>query len=89
MAAELNELAYKGNIGVMELARFHAKATPDEKKKFAELMKKKATAKGDSAQKQMAGEIWDHVQSVTGVKLYQMESVFGTYRQALLESVWG
>lgn len=83
----IDEAAYKGNIGVMELAKFHSKASAQDKAKFSDLMKKKAGAKNDAEEKQMAGEIWDHVQKVTGMKLLQMESAtpFATYKEALLE----
>jgi hypothetical protein len=56
---ELNELAYKGNIGIMELVKFHKIATPDQSRKMKELI---ATGKHDEA--------WQHLQKVTGVKLH-------------------
>lgn len=86
MTDRIEEASYRGNIGVMELAKFHSKASAQQKSKFAELMKMKANAKSDSEEKQMAAQIWDHVQTVTGVKLHQMEA-FVCYKEALLESV--
>ena len=32
----INELAYKGNLGVMELIKFHSTATPEQKKEMKE-----------------------------------------------------
>lgn len=72
--SDLKEASYKGNIGVMELVKFHSSAKPEQKKKFAELMKKKQEASSEETQKQMAGQIWDLVQQVTKIKLHQMES---------------
>lgn len=61
---ELNELAYKGNIGVMELVKFHNTAKPDELKKFKELL-----ASGKKA------ESLELLNKVTGVKLHESEEV--------------
>ena len=55
----LDEAAYKGNIGVMELAKFHSKASPAQKSKFTELMRKKYAARNDVEEKRVADEIWD------------------------------
>ena len=57
---ELQEAAYAGNIGIMELIKFKSKATPEQKKKFDDLLKNK---KGK--------EVWDLVQDVTGIKLHK------------------
>ena len=56
----LNELAYKGNIGVMEMVKFHQMATPEEKKELKRLI--------DSNDKDA---VWDLVTKVTGVKLHR------------------
>ena len=59
----LVEAAYEGNIGVMELVKFHSKATPEQKKKFKEHVDNKRTK-----------DAWKMVQSVTGVKLHKSVS---------------
>lgn len=82
---QVSEASYRGNIGVMELAKFHSTAKPADKEKFTELMKKKASAKTDEEQRQMASQIWDHVQKVTGTKLHQMESTMIPFK-TMLES---
>lgn len=82
---QVSEASYRGNIGVMELAKFHSTAKPADKEKFTELMKKKASAKSDEEQRQMASQIWDHVQKVTGTKLHQMESTMIPFK-TMLES---
>lgn len=56
----LKEAAYAGNIGIMELIKFKSKATPEQKKKFEELLAKKKNK-----------EVWALVQDVTGVKLHK------------------
>lgn len=56
----LKEAAYAGNIGIMELIKFKSKATPEQKKKFEELLSKKKNK-----------EVWQLVQDVTGVKLHK------------------
>jgi hypothetical protein len=56
----VNEASYVGNIGIMELIKFHKKATPEQKKKFDSLVKGKKNK-----------EAWDMVQDVTGVKLHK------------------
>lgn len=58
----ITELAYAGNIGIMELAKFHSTATPEQKVKFKQLM-----AAGKKA------AVWKLVQSVVGVKLQGKE----------------
>lgn len=72
-ADEISEASYKGNIGIMELIKFHKNASPEDKKKFNDLMKKKASG-SDIQQRKTADQIWDHVQRVTGMKLQAMES---------------
>lgn len=57
---EINELSYKGNIGIMELVKFHNKATPEQSKQLKELI-----AKGKQ------DEAWKLLQDVTGVKLHE------------------
>jgi hypothetical protein len=57
---QLHEAAYAGNIGIMELIKFKSKATPEQKKKFDELLAKKKNK-----------EVWALVQNVTGVKLHK------------------
>lgn len=81
--SKINEASYKGNIGVMELAKFHSSASQEDKNKFVDLMKKKKEAKSDHEEKQMASQIWDHVQKVTGTKLHQMESKMIKFSQML------
>lgn len=68
------EASYKGNIGIMELAKFHASATPEKKARFTQLMQQRAKATKEKEQ-QITAQIWDLVQSVTGIKLHQMESI--------------
>jgi len=57
---KVNEASYVGNIGIMELIKFHKKATPEQKKKFDSLVKGKKNK-----------EAWDMIQDVTGVKLHK------------------
>ena len=57
---KVDEAAYVGNIGIMELIKFKSKATPEQKKKFDELLAKKKNK-----------EVWALVQDVTGVKLHK------------------
>ena len=54
----LNELAYKGNIGIMELVKFQQIATPEQKL----LMKKLLSEKRND-------EAWELLKQVTGVNL--------------------
>ena len=56
----LDEAAYAGNIGIMELIKFKQKANDKQKKEFDELLAKKKSK-----------EVWDLVQHVTGVKLHK------------------
>ena len=57
---KVDEAAYAGNIGIMELIKFKQKATAEQKKKFDDLLQKKKNK-----------EVWDLVQNVTGVKLHK------------------
>ena len=56
----LTEAAYVGNIGVMELVKFHQKANDEQKKKLQSHIKAKR-----------AKEAWKLVQDVTGVQLHK------------------
>ena len=58
----VQEAAYEGNIGMMELAKFYMKANEAEKKKLQDLIKK-----------QMFKDAWKLVQTKTGVKLVGKE----------------
>ncbi len=40
---KISEAAYEGNIGMMEVMKFHQKATPEQKKKFKDTLKQKVT----------------------------------------------
>lgn len=60
----INEASYAGNIGVMELVKFHRSATPEQKQKLQSHMK------GGNNK-----EAWKLVQSVTGVKLHPSVTV--------------
>ena len=55
---DVNEAAYTGNIGMMEMFKFYEKASESEKKTMKELI----TAK-------KMKEAWDFLQKVTGVSL--------------------
>ena len=57
---QLDEAAYPGNIGVMELFKFHQKASPEQKKMLQSLINSKK-----------AKDAWKLVQDVTGVKLHK------------------
>lgn len=57
---EFNEAVYSGNVEVMELARFHRKATPQQKKQLQSHIQNKNHK-----------EFRDLIQSVTGVKLHK------------------
>lgn len=54
------EASYAGNIGVMELVKFHQKANEEQKKKLKSHIDNKR-----------AKEAWKLVQDVTGVKLHK------------------
>ena len=59
---ELTELAYQGNIGIMELIKFNKMATPQQKIHLKKMI-------GDK----MTSDAWKLIQSVTGVKLIGKE----------------
>jgi hypothetical protein len=59
---ELDEAAYPGNIGMMELAKFFQKATPEQIGMFKELLAKKDVKRA-----------WALVSGVTGIKLIGKE----------------
>lgn len=54
----LNELSYAGNLGMMEMIKFHKLATPEQKAKMKELISTKRTK-----------EAWDLLKQVSGVAL--------------------
>lgn len=54
------EAVYAGNIGVMELVKFHSTATPEQKKELKTHIENKRHK-----------EAWNLVQKVTGVKLHK------------------
>lgn len=83
---QVQEASYRGNIGVMELAKFHSSASPSDKEHFTQLMRKKSAAKTEKEQQHTASQIWDHVQKVTGTKLHQMESTAMISFKLMLES---
>jgi hypothetical protein len=56
----MNEASYAGNIGMMELVKFHRTATPEQKKTLDTHIKNKNHKK-----------VWDLVQSVTKTKLHK------------------
>lgn len=60
---KLNEAAYAGNIGIMELIKFKQKASAEQKKQFDKHV-------ADKKHK----EAWKLVQDVTGVKLHKSVS---------------
>ena len=57
---KVDEAAYVGNIGAMEMFKFHQKANDEQKKKLKDLIAKKDSKAA-----------WKHIQSVTGVKLHK------------------
>jgi hypothetical protein len=59
---DLDEAAYEGNIGAMEMMKFFQKASPEQKKELKALI-------ADKKKK----EAWQMVQQVTGVKLVGKE----------------
>lgn len=60
---ELNEAAYVGNIGVMELVKFYEKASQKQRDMLKSFIKNKNNK-----------EAWKLVQDVTGVKLHKSVS---------------
>lgn len=63
---KLDEASYTGNIGMMELMKFHQNASLEQKKKLDSHIKSKKHK-----------EAWDLIQNVTGVKLHKsvMEAI--------------
>jgi hypothetical protein len=61
-APPIQEASYAGNIGMMEVMKFHQKATPEQKKEFKSHM---ANNKH--------GDAWKLIQDVSGVKLVGKE----------------
>lgn len=61
--SKVDEAAYVGNIGAMELFRFYQKANKEQKDKLQKLVKNK-DAKG----------AWKYVQDVTNTKLHKSVS---------------
>ena len=57
---KVDEAAYVGNIGMMELIKFHKKATDEQKKKLQQYVKNKEGSKA-----------WQHIQQVTNTKLHK------------------
>jgi len=57
---QLDEASYAGNIGMMELVKFHSKASPKDKSMLQSHIKNKKHK-----------EAWKLVQDVTGVKLHK------------------
>lgn len=58
--SKVDEAAYVGNVGMMELIKFHQKANAEQKKKLQQHIKNKEGSKA-----------WKHIQSVTDVKLHK------------------
>ena len=58
----LYEASYVGNIGIMEMIKFHRMATPEQKAHLAALI-----SSGEQE------EAWKYLQTVTGVKLHNEE----------------
>lgn len=77
---KVDEAAYVGNIGAMEMFKFHQKANDEQKKKLKDLIQKKDT-KG----------AWKHIQAVTNVKLHK--SVYEAVKPDILPKAgagqWG
>ena len=61
--SKVDEAAYVGNIGMMELMKFHQKANAEQKRKLQQHIKNKEGSKA-----------WQHIQQVTGVKLHKSVS---------------
>ena len=55
---DVNEAAYTGNIGMMEMFKFYEKATIEQKNKMKALISGKKMK-----------EAWEFLQQVTGMKL--------------------
>ncbi len=73
----IEEAAYAGNIGIMELNEFYRKATPEQKKLLGQLIKQ-----GQQR------EIWDLVKRVTGMEI-MTEFRWGFQDEPLQEAASG
>ncbi len=60
---QFDEAVYAGNIGIMELVKFHKSATPEQKKELQSHIDSKRHEKA-----------WNLVKTVTGVKLHKSVS---------------
>jgi len=60
---KVDEAAYVGNVGAMEIFKFHRVATPEQKKKLQQHIQNKETK-----------QAWQHIQKVTGTKLHRSVS---------------
>ena len=56
------EASYPGNIGMMEMFKFHEVATPEQKKELKDLISTKQVQKA-----------WEFLQKVIGVKLHDFQ----------------
>jgi hypothetical protein len=75
---KISEAAYEGNIGMMEVMKFHQKATPDQKKKFKEHLANKNHK-----------EAWKMIQHVSGTKLIGKQFEETETKQKLLSDTKG
>lgn len=73
-SVEMFEAAYKGNIGMMELVKFHREASPDQKRQF-----QRHVEKGQHK------HAWKLVQHVTKTKLVGKE--FGEQHEAMFTNL--
>ena len=81
--SKVDEAAYVGNIGAMEMFKFHRVASPEQKKKLQQHIQNKETK-----------QAWQHIQKVTGTKLHksinekqEFVSKAGAGEEGRLESV--
>jgi len=58
--SKVDEAAYVGNIGAMEMFKFHRVASSEQKKKLQQHIQNKETK-----------QAWQHIQKVTGTKLHK------------------
>jgi hypothetical protein len=75
---KISEAAYEGNIGMMEVMKFHQKATPEQKKKFKEHLANKNHK-----------EAWKMIQHVSGTKLIGKQFEETGTKQKLLSDTKG
>ena len=75
---KISEAAYEGNIGMMEVMKFHQKATPDQKKKFKEHLANKNHK-----------EAWKMIQHVSDTKLIGKQFEETQKKQKLLSDKKG